>query len=91
MDKDKIIITKKFQLDKVRERQKKQLKKKAAKTYYAPTGTEILANMVEYQNKELLDRIVEYKEMPDEDAQNLFRLFWNPSYWIPKPTVDDNK
>ena len=47
--------------------------------------------MVEYQNKELLDRIVEYKEMPDEDAQNLFRLFWNPSYWIPKPTVDDNK
>lgn len=91
MDKDKIIVRKKFQLDKVRERQRKQLQKKANKPYYAPTGTEILGSMLEYQNKQLLEKIVEYKDLPDEDAENLYRLFWNPSYWVPKPTVDDTK
>lgn len=82
-DLDKEII-KPFQLDRVRERQKKIKQHKKKSEYYPPTGLEIISNMIQKQNKELLYKIAEYKDLPDEDTDILIRLFWNPSYWIPK-------
>lgn len=77
-----------FQLHKMRERQQK---KPISKSYYAPTGVEIIANMIEQQNKDLLYKIAEYKGLADEDTEMLIKLFLKPSYWIPKPTINDNK
>jgi hypothetical protein len=77
-----------FQLDKIRER----LKNKPVNTkYFAPTGTELLAILIQKQNEILLNNLADYKELSTEDTNRLFREFHMPCYWITKPTVDINK
>jgi hypothetical protein len=77
-----------FQLHKIRER----LKNKPVRTnYFAPTGTELLAILIQKQNETLLNKLAEYKGLSTEDTQKLFREFHTPGYWITKPTVDINK
>jgi hypothetical protein len=81
---DKAIKKNFFQLDKIRDRQKR---KKKTSTYCAPTGIEIFASIMEQQNKGFLDKIADFKDLTDEDTIMLFKLFWIPSYWIPNPTA----
>lgn len=94
IDKDKAYDIKPkglFQLHRLRYRLQKQKEAKNNKPYYAPTGTELLATLIQEQNKQLLTDIAEYKELSEEDTDRLIKQFWNVSYWIPKPTKDISK
>lgn len=76
----------KFQLNRIRERLKR---KKKNLPYSSPTGIELFSMIVQEQNRELLNKIAEDKNMDQYEIDTMFRLFWNPSYWI--PTVTKNK
>lgn len=90
-DKDIFVPNGKFQLNKVRERQNKIKQKAKNKPYFAPTGVEVMAGILQIQNKQLLLDIAEYKNLSQEDTDKLINQFWNISYWVPKPTKDINK
>lgn len=78
----------KFQLHRLRERLKR---KKKDKLYFAPTGLELFSTLIQQQNCELLNKIADDKGMCQDDIDTMFRLFWNPSYWIPNITVNKHK
>jgi hypothetical protein len=80
-----------FQLHTLRERLQKKKQVKNNKPYFAPTGNELLATLIQEQNKQLLEKIADYKELSEEDTNMLIQRFWNVSYWIPKPTKDIKK
>lgn len=80
-----------FQLNLIRERQKKQKECRINKPYFAPTGVELTAILLQEQNRQLLEKVAELKDLADEDKEILFKRFWNVSYWIPKPTKDIKK
>jgi hypothetical protein len=90
-DEDKELITcnnNYFQLHKIRER----LKRKPVNTnYFAPTGTELLAILIQKQNEKLLNKLADYKGLSSEDTERLFREFHIPGNWITKPTIDMDK
>jgi hypothetical protein len=78
----------KFQLHKMRERQKR---KKKHSPYYAPTGLELFGTMIKEQNKELLLKIANDMKMNQDNIDTMFRLFWIPNYWLPTVTANAKK
>jgi len=88
---DKESKNNKFQLHKIRKRQQQKKRYKQSEPYYAPTGLELFSTLVKEQNKELLLKIAEDYDMCQDDIDTMFRLFWNPTYWVPTVTADKKK
>lgn len=78
-----------FKLEDLRNRRLKYKKKESE--YHSPTGLDILSSYIRDQNKMLLEKIADDKNLSDEDRQIFLRTFWQPYYWIPQIKKDKDK